>query len=137
MKTLINILALSAALAGLAFSNTACKSGGGGAERTALNATSTAIATADTAMQAWSEYVVKREAAIAKLKLTDPDKAASESHQLLLNEGKVSAAFENYQNAARLAVTTGANASGTNSPALAIASAAGPLIALITSLTQN
>jgi hypothetical protein len=133
MKNIINILALAAALMGLAITNTGCKTGG--TNNTAHNIAETTLLTADTAMQAWAEYVVRREGEIAKLKLTDPDKAASQAHALLLNEGKVAAAFGNYQDAAQIAIK--AAAASTNGSAPQLAGLAGPLIALITSLTQN
>lgn len=107
-------------------------------ENVAYNATASAITTADAAISAWSDYVVAERRRIKALKATDPGAALEAGNRLLVNEGRVSSAYYQYQDAAKAAVLIGASASNsTNSPAARIAAAAAPLIALVTQLTTR
>ncbi len=73
-------------------------------ERIAINAASSVILTADSAITAWADYVVRRKGEISKLKQTDVGAAMDASNELLRQEGRVAKAYYEYQAATKAAI---------------------------------
>ena len=125
---LIAILAMVVCLGAFVVSISGCQST---PQSVAYKATDATLTTADQAIAAWADYVVKRQVAIAAM--TDPIAKGEANDTLLRNEGKVSAAYADYQKAAKGAILVGSTASG-QAEAPDVVAAAASLIAIVTSL---
>lgn len=109
-------------------------------QRIAYNVTDNVLTGADKAIEAWSDYVVRERKRIAELRKTDPGAALDANTALLNKEGKVSAAYYKYQDAAKAALLAGATASSTqagqSSLSDTVAESAGILISVINSFLR-
>ncbi len=105
--------------------------------RVALNATGSVVETAQAAIEAWTDYVVRREKEIAELKKTDRGAALEQSSELLRQEGRVLNAYAAYQEAAKAAIAIGATSASTDGVAEKVAAAAAQLTALVSTLTEK
>lgn len=103
-------------------------------QATAYKTSDAVITTADQAIAAWSDFVVKRQ--VSNAAITDPILKAEAQHTLLVNEGHVSEAYATYQQAARAAVMLGSSATG-SSGAVDIAAATTSFIAVVTQLLKQ
>jgi len=118
--------------------------------RIAYNTTSTVITTADAAIETWADYVYFEQIRIEGLRQAaeklppgaERDEALGKmlaaKSNLLVKEGRVSAAYETYQNAAIAAVKAGAaSADPSANVGGQIAAASAPLLALIPELMAS
>lgn len=127
-KELIAYLALACILVLAASFVSGCASTS--PQSVAYKATDAVITTVDQAIAAWSDHVVAQEKINAAI--TDPIARAEAGTALLNAEGKVSAAYYNYQKAASAAIKAGAAAS--SGAAGDVVTAASQFIGIITSL---
>ncbi len=106
-------------------------------ERIAITATASVIKTADGAITAWADHVVRRKAEIKALKATDPGASMDAASELLRNEGRVSNAYYKYQEAAKAAIAIGASSSSPAAVSEKLSAASAELIALVINLTAS
>lgn len=136
MNPIRNLILLAFAIGAIVTSG--CSGSPKSPARIAHTTTVTAITTADAAISAWADYVVAEQRRIAALKATDPGAALEAGNRLLVNEGKVSAAYYRYQAAATEAITAGASSADPGSTtSVQIAGASTALIQLIATLTTR
>lgn len=130
MKTrLIQFLLCFGLLTGIV-AETGCKST---PNQIAYKSAAATVATVDSAMQAWAQYVVTERARIAALKPIDQ---GSQAADLLRAEGKVREAFGRYQSAVASAGVGVATASSA-SAAPEVQGAAAALLSVIQSNTKR
>ena len=100
----------------------------------AIKTTDGVLTTADQAIAAWADYVVKQRSVIAQMPSGSDKEAASTA--LAIKELKVKNAYEQYQVAGRSAVLLGSTASGVNSGA-DVAAALASLLTLVTQFISH
>lgn len=122
-RTLINLF-IAIGLVAASANFTGCKSS---PNQIAYKTTAATVASVDSAMQAWAQYVVTERARIAALKPIDQGGQAAD---LLRMEGKVREAFGKYQSAVA-AAGVGVTVADSSPVAPEVAGAAAALLSVI------